>query len=257
MIVRLIEAAVAGTHAAHAQVQRKASTRVAELISQNAALTDEIAEVRETHNAAVSRAWAANLNAFNAARSSEGGAPTKYAELLEVARQAEDEAKPRWLTAVSGKWAATGADTDGPGVTELLFLTVHLDGSVTGRVDDGDGVEGEEDCVIANGRLDTASRKLSFDQVYSDNALTRWSASYDREGDRLLDGVWSGECDGTFTARRVDPPSEVRAAGGSPAKARPGLTEEEVRQRGHQHESAPSNSGVRAGETQLCLRSWR
>ena len=60
----------------------------------------------------------------------------------------------------------------------------------------------EEDCVITNGRLDPASCMITFDQVYHDGPVTKWRARYDRELDAFVEGVWSGECEGTFEAVR-------------------------------------------------------
>ena len=44
-----------------------------------------------------------------------------------------------WVMRLSGKWTATGADSHGPGLTELILLEIAADGSITGAVDDGDG----------------------------------------------------------------------------------------------------------------------
>ena len=81
--------------------------------------------------------------------------------MLAAERAAEDSAKRaqiaadteerKWVQQISGQWAAEGSDENGPGVQELVFLYVSLDGVVTGKVDDGDGIEDEDDCIIMNG----------------------------------------------------------------------------------------------------------
>jgi len=41
-----------------------------------------------------------------------------------------------------------------------------------------------------------------FDQVYFDGATTTWRARYHLTLDMLVEGLWTGECEGTFQARR-------------------------------------------------------
>ena len=121
-----------------------------------------------------------------------------------------------WVSGLSGKWKAEGEDEHGPGQDELILLEVSAEGAVSGAVDDGDGVfDGDEgDCRIENGRVDPRTRRVSFDQVYSDGAVTRWEARYDEESDTLVDGKWSGECDGTFVASRAEEVAEPRRTEG-------------------------------------------
>lgn len=114
------------------------------------------------------------------------------------------ETGAQWVVQLSGKWRAFGWDEAGPGLEELLLLDVTADGTVSGVVDDGDGVMcGDDgDCKIENGRVDAATRCMTFDQVYADGAVTRWEATYDVEEDQLKAGIWAGECIGGFEANR-------------------------------------------------------
>jgi Ca2+-binding EF-hand superfamily protein len=111
---------------------------------------------------------------------------------------------PQWVAKLSGKWRAFGWDASGPGLEELVQLKVTPDGVITGAVDDGDGVMGDDDgdCKIENGHVDATSRRVTFDQVYDDGAVTRWEATYDTETDVLKRGKWGGECVGGFEAKR-------------------------------------------------------
>ena len=71
-------------------------------------------------------------------------------------------------TVLSGTWEASGRDEDGPGVEELILLRVSENGSVTGAVDDGDGIfeadgaTDDGDCVINNGNFDPGTGTLKF-----------------------------------------------------------------------------------------------
>jgi hypothetical protein len=200
---------------AQARADAAVATRVDALVREAQGLSSEVAAARMEAEAATNRAWATNAAAFHTARMSTRDAKAqcaKYEELLGAARAAEESAQQarlvadneqrEWVERLSGKWAAAGSDENGPGVQELVFLYVNADGVVTGKVDDGDGIEDEDDCVITNGRVDVATKLVSFDQVYSDGAITKWTARYDLVTDRLVDGSWCGECKGTFAADR-------------------------------------------------------
>lgn len=115
------------------------------------------------------------------------------------------------MSRVTGHWSVQGEDSDGPGQDELLFLHVAADGSISGAVDDGDGKVSEDDCTIVNGRLNAVTREMKFDQVYSDGAVTHWRGFYDQRADALVNGVWTGACDGTFLGTRCTPAKEGTA----------------------------------------------
>ena len=109
---------------------------------------------------------------------------------------------------LSGYWLASGETSADPQATELLILTFDADGSVTGVVDDGDGVVDEDDCVITNGSFDPVSGKLAFDQIYEagtdDEEVTKWRARYDEGSDRFVKGKWSGATKGKWEAERSE-----------------------------------------------------
>jgi hypothetical protein len=108
------------------------------------------------------------------------------------------------MRGLSGRWLAQGEDETGPGLDELIRLDVSIDGVITGVVDDGDGVMdgGDGDCKIINGTIDPQTHWIEFDQQYSDGAVTHWKCLYDVRSQRLVNGEWSDECTGTFTANR-------------------------------------------------------
>ena len=117
---------------------------------------------------------------------------------------------------LSGYWLASGETSADPLATELLILTFGADGSVTGVVDDGDGVVDEDDCVITNGSFDPVSGKLAFDQIYEagtdDEEVTKWRARYDEGSDRFVKGKWSGATKGKWEAERSEPGQPPDAA---------------------------------------------
>jgi hypothetical protein len=121
-------------------------------------------------------------------------------------------------TLLAGYWKATGrkADDDGKGEkeTEYLKLEVNSTGHIAGMVDvNGDGVYNEEDCQIDNAVFDPDTGAFSFEQIWppadddpdDDGETIYWSAVFDRDKDRLVDGKWrdaDGNLTGTFSAKR-------------------------------------------------------
>jgi hypothetical protein len=143
----------------------------------------------------------AKLVAETASRAQAEARAARLQNEVDAARKAHESS---WVEKLSGKWVAAGVDGLGEGLTELILLEVGADGTITGAVDDGDGVfeDDDGDCKITNGRVDTETLRVTFDQIYEDGATTKWEAVYDRKKDLFLSGRWSGECDGTYEARR-------------------------------------------------------
>jgi hypothetical protein len=150
--------------------------------------------------------------------------------------KASEQQRAQFASALCGLWEASGLDHEGEPVSELLLieaqpckrvgtslLNPHLkptDAIIAGAVDDGDGQinleEDEEDCILQNGQVDFESHQVSFEQLYSDGVVTTWDAVYDPESGLLVNGRWSGECRGTFVAKRQDQAQEhVRGTGDS------------------------------------------
>ena len=60
------------------------------------------------------------------------------------------------------------------------------------------------------------TQEINFDQVYSDGEVTHWRALYDHRTDAMVNGVWTGACDGTFTGvRHVSSETKGTSAGES------------------------------------------
>ena len=125
--------------------------------------------------------------------------------------RAQRNERERFARLLCGQWNATGT-VDSEATQELVLLQVKPDGTVGGSVDDGDGVfdEAGADCILANGVADFERQTVAFDQMYADGAITHWAARYDAERDMLVDGQWSGECDGAFEGTRKG--GQMRAA---------------------------------------------
>ena len=121
-------------------------------------------------------------------------------------------------TVLTGYWKATGrkADADGKGEKQTEFLKLEVDstGVVTGLVDvNGDGVFNAEDCQIDNGKIDLDTGAFSLEQIWppdpddsdDEGETIYWSADYDFDKDRLVNGEWRDEdqnLTGTFSAKR-------------------------------------------------------
>jgi hypothetical protein len=130
---------------------------------------------------------------------------------------------------LAGEWFAVGVATTGQVVEEMLLLRATSSGNLEGTVSsdvvppcrlpsDGkkgikrpewvswqalDPSESGKESVLARIKVDVMTRSISFDHVFPDGAITGWEATYDAERDMLIDGCWSGECKGAFTATRT------------------------------------------------------
>ena len=136
---------------------------------------------------------------------------------------------PGGAGALSGQWLAVGVGADGERLSELLLLHAQPDGALEGAVAGEDGhfliserraapdqsspasmgdvVSGASDgdadgCEISRASFSQKTGVVAFDQVYADGATTRWRARYDAENEMLVQGRWTGECEGTFEATR-------------------------------------------------------
>lgn len=123
-------------------------------------------------------------------------------------------------TVLTGNWKVSG-HMDGEKHSEYLQLKATSKGKITGMVDaNGDGVFDEQDCKVDKCSFDFATGRFSFEQIYPENTegpaeTIYWTAAFDREKDRLVDGEWltsDGNVTGTFTARRQDNSSDTKAS---------------------------------------------
>eukprot|EP01047_Picozoa_sp_COSAG01_P024743 COSAG01_NODE_1540_length_9985_cov_7.634855_1_plen_1022_part_00 len=110
---------------------------------------------------------------------------------------------PDWVTRASGWWEVVATDA-GPPVRERILLDVRADGTIAQT--EGCCIRGAGSTTPVSfhicGHMSTQTALLSFSQTYTDGVVTQWNATYDWSTDCLVDGRWTGECEGTFRATR-------------------------------------------------------
>ena len=114
-----------------------------------------------------------------------------------------------------GLWQAVGHDNEtGITISECFLLEETAPGGggrLTGRGVVAGGGPPEDDFILAEVKVEQASAtnsaftRLSWVQRFSDGDETEWRATVAGAGKRLIDGVWQGAGDGTFTATRLSP----------------------------------------------------
>jgi hypothetical protein len=116
---------------------------------------------------------------------------------------------------VTGLWEVSGRYAEDDLLTEEhIWLDQSPVGPITGFDVDEDGQRTADPFVVEGSGL--YGNQLRFTQVYLDGTETFWTAVVSRHSNGVLvmmDGQWSGGCNGTFTAtklrRNLRPESEA------------------------------------------------